>query len=100
MQTVADIYALWPSVADLARDLGVTYPTVSAWKQRGSIPPHYWRAMVGAAQRRGQRKLTLEVLADVHAIRPSVKVAGLAEEEASNFVASAEGGDTGQQQGQ
>ena len=56
------IIALWPSMSDLAADLGKPYSTVAAWKQRGSIPAAYDFDLIAAADRRGE-KLTLEQLA-------------------------------------
>lgn len=67
MRSVLDIFALWPSDAELGRDIGLRYNTVSAWKQRGSIPGAYWRDLVRAAQRRGHFGVTAEILADLHA---------------------------------
>jgi hypothetical protein len=66
MKRVDDIMGLWPSMADLGRDLGLPYPTVAAWKQRGSIPVAYWRDLVGAAHRRGFREVDAEMLITVH----------------------------------
>lgn len=53
---------IWPTLADLASDLGKPYPTVAAWKQRGRIPSDYDFPLIEAAKRRGYR-LTLEQLA-------------------------------------
>ncbi|MAM60836.1 hypothetical protein [Maritimibacter sp. UBA3975] len=60
------IFSIWPSLSDLAKDLGRPYPTVAAWKQRGSIPAKYDIPMIKAAERRGKR-LTLETLARARA---------------------------------
>ena len=81
MRKVADIFALWPSDADLGRDIGVPYPTVSAWKQRGSIPPAYWRAIIYAARRRGHRKFTADLLLDAHGPAAGGQTMGGFEEE-------------------
>ena len=67
MQTVTEICNLWPSDAELARDLQIPYPTVAAWKQRGSIPAGHWRDLVRAAQARNLRQVTTDLLADLHA---------------------------------
>ena len=66
MNRVDDIIGLWPSMAELGRDLGLPYPTVAAWKQRGSIPVAYWRELVGAAQRRGFREVNADLLIAAH----------------------------------
>ncbi len=52
---------IWPTSADLARDLGLPYPTVSAWRARG-IPARRFADIVRAARRRGV-VLTMEELA-------------------------------------
>jgi hypothetical protein len=67
MQAIADILAAWPSDAELGRDVGVPYSTVSAWKQRGSIPAAYWWAITEAARRRGHPEITAELLSRLHA---------------------------------
>jgi hypothetical protein len=57
------IIRIWPSLALLATDLGVPYPTVAAWRQRGSIPARYDLDLVEAARRRGH-ELALSDLAE------------------------------------
>lgn len=63
------IFDLWPSIADLARDLGKPYPTVASWQQRGSIPAKYDLALVRAARLRGHI-LSLDVIAAARAAYP------------------------------
>jgi hypothetical protein len=81
VKRISDIFSAWPSDADLGRDLGVPYPTISAWKQRDSIPAAYWRDIIRAARRRGHPEITADLLADLHAPEPSNGLSGLAEEE-------------------
>ncbi|MEB3419932.1 hypothetical protein ACFSDD_11170 [Salipiger marinus] len=57
---------IWPTMADLASDLGKPYSTVAAWKQRGSIPAKYDMSLIRAAKARGAC-LTLEHLAEARA---------------------------------
>lgn len=81
MDSVDDIIGLWPSMADLGRDLGLPYPTVAAWKQRGSIPVTYWRELVRAAQQRGYHEVTADLLVEAHdQTGGGPSLAGLAEE--------------------
>lgn len=81
MNRVDDIIGLWPSMADLGRDLGLPYPTVAAWKQRGSIPVAYWRELVGAAHQRGFRDVNAEMLIAAHEqAAPKRLPAGFAED--------------------
>lgn len=62
--TTNDVMALWPSIAELARDIGEPYETVRKWKVRGSIPAAYWVAITTAAAKRGF-DVTLEALARI-----------------------------------
>lgn len=57
-----NIFDIWPSLADMASDLGRPYPTVAAWKQRGRIPSDYDFDIVAAAAKRGHI-ITVETLA-------------------------------------
>ena len=50
--THSDILNLWPSLTDLARDMGKPIPTVGNWKSRNRIPMEYWVRLVRAAARR------------------------------------------------
>jgi hypothetical protein len=86
MQNVADIFAAWPTDADLGRDIGMPYSTVSAWKQRGSIPAAYWRDIIHAACRRGHPEITADLLVHMHARQPeSQQSPGFAEPEPPIF---------------
>ena len=62
------ILTIWPVLKDLATDLGKPYPTVAAWKARGSIPGEYDLEIIEAAKKRG-KKLTLQQLAEYRASR-------------------------------
>ena len=89
MRNVEELCNLWPSDAELARDLGVPYPTVAAWKQRGSIPAPYWRQLVRAAKVRHLSQVTADLLADLHARKDAgASAPGFAEEEAPSFMPS------------
>ena len=91
MQNVENICDLWPSDADLARDMQIPYSTVAAWKQRDSIPAGYWRDLVRAAKVRGLPQVTTDLLAELHARNDSKSVAGgFAENEAASYRSSAD----------
>jgi hypothetical protein len=66
MNGVDQIIDLWPSVADIGRDLDLPYSTVAAWKQRGSIPVAHWRDLLRAARRRGLVGVTSDSLIAAH----------------------------------
>lgn len=57
-----EIFNKWPSLAELARDIGESPIAVRHWKRRGSIPGEYDVAIVNAASKRGQI-VTYEMLA-------------------------------------
>lgn len=55
---------IWPTAAEMARDLGIPYATVNSWLYRGEIPPRRWAQVVRAAKARGF-DLTLDQLAGI-----------------------------------
>jgi hypothetical protein len=68
MKTVSDIFDLWPSAAELARDIGLKREShATVMKHRGSIPVAYWPQLIDAAARRGIVGVTFEALAMAHA---------------------------------
>jgi hypothetical protein len=105
MQNVAEIYAAWPSDAELARDLGVAYPTISAWKQRGSIPATYWWDITRAARNRGHPEVTSDLLARLHARNASEgRPPGFEEEQSVGYhagpaIETEDGGNAGPEAG-
>jgi len=71
------ILNLWPSMAELGRDLGVSQGVVAGWKRENSIPAKYDGQLVAAAKRRGI-KLSYVKISEVRA------EAVLAKKEANN----------------
>lgn len=68
MMTVSDIFDLWPSASDLARDIGLlreSHGTVM--RHRGRIPVRHWPRLMEAAEKRGIEGLSYEVLVAAHA---------------------------------
>jgi hypothetical protein len=80
MESVTEIFGLWPSDAEFGRDVGVAYTTAASWKQRGSIPAAYWQHVTEAAKRRGHPEVTAELLARLHARERAQAPSGFAEE--------------------
>lgn len=58
---------IWPTVKDIADDLGVPYTTAHSWGVRGRIPADYDLDLIEAAKKRG-KLLTLEELAEARRI--------------------------------
>jgi hypothetical protein len=58
---------LWPSKAQLARDIGCAESRVQKWSVRNSIPAEWWLRLINAAHRRGY-KVSFEDLAGLAAV--------------------------------
>ena len=63
------IIAKWPSMADLARDVGTTQGVVQAWSLRDSIPPQWWAPLLEAASARKLEDVTRAALDQTVAAR-------------------------------
>jgi hypothetical protein len=53
MPSFSDIVNLWPSAAELARDIGIGTVRARAWRNRNGIPAEMWPAVITAAKARG-----------------------------------------------
>ena len=69
LTSYAALIALWPSTADLARDLSEPYDTVKRWRQRDSIPARAHRDVIRAAHERGLHQITCELMDEIAARR-------------------------------
>lgn len=58
-----------PSISQFADDVGIHYVTAQVMRHRNSISPDHWPAVVDAAQRRGFREITLDLLCRLRAER-------------------------------
>lgn len=71
VRRTAALLGRWPSLADLARDIGASYWTVYSWAKRGRIPDVWWDAIIGSAVRyQLDRVVTYESLARTAAPLP------------------------------
>jgi len=70
MPALQDIFQIWDSLADMARDLDLPYQTVAKWAQRERIPSEAWSAVIEAAKLEGH-ELTFEQLAKANPPRQS-----------------------------
>ena len=59
--TYKQIVKCWPSINQLAYDLGEKPDTVRKWQDRNSIPPEKWGKVMKAARKRGY-KVSGEIL--------------------------------------
>jgi len=56
--SVTDLFDLFPSVAALARDLGLNHATVRSWALRNNIPVEHWSGVLASARSHGIKHLT------------------------------------------
>lgn len=70
-----DVFSIWESDAEMAREVGVPYDRGAKWKQRGRIPPESFPAVIEAAEREGVL-LSIELLTRLNAPRGTAKVVG------------------------
>lgn len=75
ISAIEDVFSIWESDAEMAREVGVPYDRVAKWKQRGRIPPEASDAVIEAAEREGVA-LSMELLSRLNAPRGTAKVVG------------------------
>lgn len=67
MRNAAQIIDLWPSRVELARELDVSYQTISKWRARRSIPPSYWKTLLASAAAHNIAEVSAVALVEAHA---------------------------------
>ncbi|MDJ0631075.1 MAG: hypothetical protein QNJ44_22650 [Rhodobacter sp.] len=75
IRTIRELVNLWPTRAELARDISAVSPLIEAtthqvhkWAENGSIPSKYQSAVLRAATERGF-PVTAELLITLHSPR-------------------------------
>lgn len=63
MQALHDIFAIWPSVADMARSIRRKPDTVLKWRKNKRIPEDSWQAVIDGAFVRGHVLTAADLLA-------------------------------------
>lgn len=63
MESFVDVIDSWPSLSDLASDIGRKYDTVCKWRSRGKIPDDAWQDLLIAARRRRIRLNASDLIA-------------------------------------
>lgn len=63
MNTLDDLFGMWPTVSDLARDIGRPVQTVASWKARKSVPGSEFVPIASAAKARGIEGVSVEAIA-------------------------------------
>lgn len=72
---VRSVFCRWPTIAELAADIGAPLARVSKWWQRNSLPAPYMAAVLEAARRRGWSDITAELLVSLADIRENGEAA-------------------------
>lgn len=55
LTSIEQIFGLWPTQVEMAREVGVEWQACAKWSQRKRIPPEAWDAVIAAAKRKGRR---------------------------------------------
>lgn len=64
-KTHRDIIRAWPSLKQMADDMGVRYDTVQKWHVRNSIPSDKWKKVARHALIREINGITVDLLAEL-----------------------------------
>lgn len=62
-QTIPELIDKWPTIAAFAADIGCGYEAARKMRDRGSIAPEHWAAVISAAKAEGISGVTYEWLA-------------------------------------
>jgi len=65
MTSFKDLIARWPTLAEFHRAVGVPYQRARKWRDRNSIPPAYWSAVITACRNEGYKDVSFEALAEL-----------------------------------
>jgi uncharacterized protein YjcR len=65
MRTFKEVIDLWPSVDELAEDLGKKPNTVRKWRVRNSVPADEWMRLIQSARARGIERVNADALAKI-----------------------------------
>lgn len=63
MRSITDVFGLWPTLAEMAREIGHPYDNVVKWRRRAAIPSHAWADVIRGAERRGSVVTPSDLLA-------------------------------------
>lgn len=69
MRSIPDLIDALGGSAVVANERGLPYTTVASWKARRAIPPREWPGLVQLARRRKLAGVTLQRIAEIHAVR-------------------------------
>jgi hypothetical protein len=55
LTSIDQVFDLWSTQVEMARDVGVQWQACAKWSQRKRIPPEAWDAVIAAVKRKGRR---------------------------------------------
>lgn len=55
LTSIDQVFGLWTTQVEMARDVGVQWQACAKWSQRKRIPPEAFPAVIAAAKRKGRR---------------------------------------------
>jgi hypothetical protein len=64
-----EVIGLWGTVTAFSRDTGIPENLSKSYKARNSLPAHWWKRVVAAAEARGFVQITFEKLAEIAALK-------------------------------
>jgi len=79
LTSIEQIFDLWPTQVEMAREVGVEWQACAKWSQRKRIPPESWDAVIAAARRKG-RRLSVAQLNKLNRPRATARVSAAANE--------------------
>lgn len=79
LTTLDQVFGLWDTQVEGARDVGVPWQRFAKWSQRKRIPPESFPAVIAAVRRKGQR-ISAAQLNKMNAPRATVRPAVMAGE--------------------
>ena len=74
INNVRDVMSIWPTIAEMSRDIQVNQRSLYSMWNRRKISARYWPALIEAAHRRGHKEISSELLMQLHAKQDRQKI--------------------------
>ncbi len=72
LTSIDQVFGLWKTQPEMAREVGVEWQACAKWSQRKRIPPEAFDAVIAAAKRKG-RRVTVAQLHKLNAPRKTAR---------------------------
>jgi hypothetical protein len=69
LESISGVIEVLGGAAVISTERALPYTTVASWKARGAIPGREWPGLVELARKRKVAGVTLQRLAELHAVR-------------------------------